>query len=44
MIDGHTTIRLEKETRKKLASVGRKGQTYDQIVNRLLKERIGERD
>ena len=32
----HTTIRLEKQTRKKLAQVGQKGQTYDQIVNELL--------
>jgi hypothetical protein len=31
-----TTIPLEKETRERLRSLGRKGETYDQVVNRLI--------
>ena len=31
-----TTIRLNKTTVKKLKQVGRKGETYDQIINQLL--------
>jgi len=29
-------IRLKLETRKRLAEFGKKGETYDQIVNRLM--------
>ncbi len=31
-----TTIQISKETREKLKSVGRKGQTYDEIIENLL--------
>lgn len=32
-----TTIQLSKETRNKLKELGKKGETYDEIVRRLLK-------
>ena len=38
-----TTIRLEKETVRKLKKLGNKGETYDQIVNRLI-ERLENAD
>ena len=31
-----TTIQISKETREKLKKVGRKGQTYDEIIENLL--------
>jgi len=31
-----TTIRLKKETVEKLKDLGKKGETYDDIVNRLI--------
>jgi hypothetical protein len=31
-----TTIPLEKETRERLRSFGKKGETYDQILKRLM--------
>jgi len=31
-----TTIPLEKETRERLRSLGRKGETHDQVVKRLI--------
>jgi hypothetical protein len=31
-----TTIPLEKQTRERLRSLGRKGETYDQVVKRLI--------
>jgi predicted CopG family antitoxin len=31
-----TTIQISKETREKLRKVGRKGQTYDEIIENLL--------
>jgi len=31
-----TTIQLSKETRDRLKELGRKGETYDEIVRRLL--------
>jgi hypothetical protein len=31
-----TTIPLEKETREQLRSLGRKGETYDQLIKRLI--------
>lgn len=31
-----TSIKIRKETRDVLKSVGRKGETYDEIINRLL--------
>jgi predicted CopG family antitoxin len=32
-----TTIQISKETREKLAEMGKKGDTYDEIIQRLLK-------
>lgn len=32
-----TTIRVTKETLKKLKVIGKKEETYDEIINRLLK-------
>ena len=37
-----TTIPLEKETRERLRSFGRKGETYDQVLRRLIS--IAERE
>jgi hypothetical protein len=31
-----TTIPIEKETRERLRSFGRKGETYDQVLQRLM--------
>jgi len=36
MMLNHSTIRITKETRGKLASVGKKFQSYDQIIQELL--------
>ena len=36
MQDDLTTIRLKKETATALKEIGKKGETYDDIVNRLL--------
>ncbi len=33
---GRTTIPLEKETRDRLKDLGKKGETYDELVNRLI--------
>ncbi len=33
-----TTIRITKETREKLASIGRKRDTYENIIQRLLEK------
>lgn len=33
-----TSIQLEEETRDKLKSIGKKGESYDTIINRLLKD------
>lgn len=40
-----TTISLDMETRDRLKSLGRKGETYDELVNRLIDHylRIEER-
>jgi hypothetical protein len=35
-MDGITTIQLRKSTRDRLASMGRKNDTYDDIINALL--------
>ena len=37
-----TCIRVARETRDKLAKLGNKNQTFDQIVNSLLKKSSGE--
>jgi predicted CopG family antitoxin len=31
-----TTIQVSKETREKLADMGKKGETYDEIINKLI--------
>ncbi len=31
-----TTIRIKKETAKTLKEIGKKGETYDDVINRLL--------
>ena len=33
---GVTTIQLEKKTRDRLIDLGKKGESYDQIINRLV--------
>lgn len=32
----HTTIKISLDTRDRIVAVGRKGETYDWIINRLL--------
>ena len=39
MVIEYTTIRIRKDTREKLKRMGRKGETYDEIINRLIKGR-----
>ena len=36
MPDDVTTIRIKKETATALKEIGKKGETYDDIINRLL--------
>lgn len=36
-----TTIQLSKETRDELKNLGKKGETYDEIVKKLLKSAKG---
>ena len=31
-----TTIQIKKQTRKKLENFGKKGETYDELINRIL--------
>lgn len=33
-----TTIRLRKDTQERLKNIGRKIETYDDVINRLMKE------
>jgi hypothetical protein len=33
-----TSIQIEEETRDKLKDIGKKGESYDTIINRLLKD------
>jgi hypothetical protein len=33
-----TSIQVEEETRDKLKDIGKKGESYDAIINRLLKD------
>jgi len=37
-----TTIQISKETRELLKQIGHKGETYDQIIRRLIKKAYGE--
>jgi len=34
--EGVTTVQLEKNTRDRLMSLGKKGESYDQIINKLV--------
>jgi len=34
--EGVTTIQLEMKTRDRLMSIGKKGETYDEIINKLV--------
>jgi hypothetical protein len=36
-----TTILVQSETRKRLREIGRKDQTYDQLINELIKYKRG---
>ncbi len=36
MVDGTTTIRVKFNTRDKLKALGKKGETYDEIIDRLI--------
>ncbi len=38
-----TTIKLEEETRDRLREFGHKGETYDEVVNRLLNLILSEK-
>jgi predicted DNA-binding protein len=38
---GRTTISLDEETRDRLKALGRKGETYDDLVNRLIDHYLG---
>jgi predicted DNA-binding protein len=35
-MDELTSIKLRRETREKLKNLGRKGESYDQIINKLI--------
>ncbi len=37
-ISPYTTIRVRKETRERLKQIGRKDESYDSILNRLIDE------
>ena len=39
MVIKYTTIRIRKDIREKLKEIGRKGETYDEIISRLIKDR-----
>ena len=36
MNNDYTTIRVSRETKRRLDEIGRKGETYDDIIRRLL--------
>jgi hypothetical protein len=36
MVEDRTTVELEKKTRDKLKDLGKKGETYDELLNRLI--------
>ena len=38
-----TSLRITDETREKLNDIGRKGQSYEEIIINLIKERKGQR-
>jgi len=39
VLNTKTTIAIERETKDKLNQIGRKGMTYDQIINKVLGEK-----
>ena len=39
-----TTILVESRTREKLRHIGRKNQTYDELINELIETKISDRD
>jgi len=39
----YTNIRVKKATAKTLQEIGKKSETYDDIINRMIKERRGEK-
>ena len=41
-LDASTTIALSMETRDRLKDLGKKGETYDTIINRLIDLSIGK--
>ncbi len=36
--EGYTTIRIKDKTKERLNSAGKKGQSYDEIIEKLLKK------
>lgn len=38
-----TTIEISKETREQLKELGKKGETYDSIIRRLIESKKGEK-
>ena len=38
--DGVTTIQPEMKTRDRLMSIGKKGETYDEIINKLIDQHL----
>jgi len=38
--EGVTTIQLEMKTRDRLMSIGKKGETYDEIINKLIDQHL----
>jgi len=41
--NGVTTIQLEMKTRDRLMSIGKKGETYDDIINKLIDLQLKKR-
>lgn len=42
MYNKYTVIRLSQETRERLKALGKKGETYEEIVKRMLEEVEGK--
>ncbi|MFH1256418.1 MAG: hypothetical protein V1494_03930 [Candidatus Diapherotrites archaeon] len=38
--NGVTTIQLEMKTRDRLMRIGKKGETYDEIINKLIDQHV----
>lgn len=41
---GFTTIKIKNETRDKLLTLGKMGDSYDAVINRLLEEHFKKRE